>query len=146
MHGTLDQFQWTESKVEDLKRFIEDKLSSGQAAREMRISRGAIMGKAYRLGLHFKSEAKTNSSTANLVLRRRKAKRTFKMVPMAPEPDARNLTLLELERNDCRYVVTDDHPMLFCGHEKAAGSSYCAHHAHVCWQAPIERNRAPRPR
>jgi len=51
-----------------------------------------------------------------------------------------------LERNDCRYVVTEDHPMLFCGHEKAAGSSYCAHHAHVCWQAPIERNRAPRPR
>lgn len=146
MHGTLDLFQWTAAKVEDLKRLIDAKYSSGKAAQEMRISRGAIMGKAYRLGLHFKSETPTNSSEARLVQRRRAARKTYKVVPMAPEPNARNLTLLELERNDCRYVVTADHPMLFCGHEKADGSSYCAHHAHVCWQAPAVRHREPRPR
>ena len=146
MHGTLDLFQWTAAKVDDLKRMIEAKYSSSQAASALMISRGAVMGKAYRLGFPFRSESKKNSSIQGKVHRKRVARKTYKVILMAPEPDARNLTFDQLQKTDCRYVVTADHPMLFCGHSKADGSSYCAHHHHVCWTSPPARNRDARPR
>lgn len=47
----------------------------------------------------------------------------------APEP--RNLSLVDLEWLDCRWPVNNPErgqEHLFCGHKRASGSSYCAHH------------------
>lgn len=150
MHGTLDLFQWTEAKIDLLKRLIEGKLSSGQTAKEMGTSRGSVVGKAFRLGLRFQSPTVTNSrkSTEMKISRRRERKslRSSPLPPMAPEPDALRLSVVELEASHCRWPVTEDHPFLFCGHEKAAGFSYCAHHCGIAYIAPEARHRAPRPR
>ena len=46
----------------------------------------------------------------------------------------RLITLLELERGDCRYPYGGDREgeeIRFCGHPRQPGSSYCAPHAHL---------------
>ena len=47
----------------------------------------------------------------------------------------RNVSLLDLEPNDCRYPYGDG-PMTFCGHPKQAGSQYCTPHHFLCWERP----------
>lgn len=153
MHGTLNQFDWSAARIEELRRLIAAQYSSGQIAKEFGTSRGSIVGKANRLGLCFDSRSPGNykesarrSSEMKLVRRDYKPRRQYAPVAMAPEPDARNLTFDQLETNDCRYPVTADAPLLFCGQPKAGGSSYCAHHHHKCWDRPRPRERDPRPR
>lgn len=46
----------------------------------------------------------------------------------------RLITLLELQRGDCRYPYGGDkegEEISFCGHPRQPGSSYCAPHAHL---------------
>jgi GcrA cell cycle regulator len=46
----------------------------------------------------------------------------------------RLLSLMELERGDCRYPYggdKDGEAITFCGHPRRAGSSYCAPHFHL---------------
>jgi GcrA cell cycle regulator len=50
----------------------------------------------------------------------------------------RGLTLLELEKNECRYP-SDDAPFTFCGHPVKDGSSYCTPHHFLCWVPARDR-------
>lgn len=48
---------------------------------------------------------------------------------MPPEPASLNVSLIDLERSDCRWPTDGDGAqMLFCGHPKLAETSYCSHH------------------
>ena len=49
----------------------------------------------------------------------------------------RNLTLLELEDNDCRFPYGEG-TITFCGHPKLKGSAYCGPHNAICWVAPLK--------
>jgi GcrA cell cycle regulator len=51
---------------------------------------------------------------------------------VAIEP--RHLSLIELERGDCRYPYGGDEEgeaITFCGHPRRPGSSYCTPHFHL---------------
>jgi GcrA cell cycle regulator len=50
----------------------------------------------------------------------------------------RGLTLIELEKSDCRYP-SDDAPFTFCGHPIKEGSSYCTPHHYLCSERPRQR-------
>jgi len=57
---------------------------------------------------------------------------------VAIEP--RHLSLIELERGDCRYPYGGDEEgeaITFCGHPRRPGSSYCAPHFHLS-RNPVE--------
>ena len=50
------------------------------------------------------------------------------------ELDPRHLSLIELERGDCRYPYGGDEEgeaITFCGHPRRPGSSYCTPHFHL---------------
>jgi GcrA cell cycle regulator len=50
------------------------------------------------------------------------------------EIDPRHLSLMELERGDCRYPYGGDEEgeaITFCGHPRRRGSSYCTPHFHL---------------
>ena len=50
------------------------------------------------------------------------------------EIEPRHLSLIELERGDCRYPYGGDEEgeaITFCGHPRRPGSSYCAPHFHL---------------
>lgn len=53
MYGA--EWRWPAERDERLKDCIEQKLSAGQAARQLRVTRGAAIGRARRMGLRFDS-------------------------------------------------------------------------------------------
>jgi len=146
----MSELGWTEARVDLLKQSIESKMSSREAAAALNVSRNTVIGKAFRLGLKFLSEVHAPRGTRTPRPKRSSNRSNFfhpprperaPLPPVAPEPNSRSLSLIELERNDCRFPTTADTPFLFCGHPKSPDHpSYCAHHA----RRSIEPSR-PRP-
>jgi len=59
--------------------------------------------------------------------------------------EPRHLSLIELERGDCRYPYGGDEEgeaITFCGHPKRPGSSYCTPHFHLS-RNPVARPERP---
>jgi GcrA cell cycle regulator len=137
---------------EELKRLYVAGLSGSQIAAEMRrgLSRNAIIGRIHRTGLNGNTERQRQPTTregreqrrvereARKNERRKWQRQQFRIDNPRPtiqetqlrcvEIAPRNLSLVDLEPNDCRYPYGDS-PFAFCGHPKFAGSSYCvAHH------------------
>ncbi len=125
-------FNWTKEACEILSTewlagkkavFIGDRLG---------INRNAVIGKARRLGLPIHTGA----------MQRRGRQKTAeywspspKIASHKPKTDfhSLNITFADLTETQCRFAVTSEAPHLFCGHEKAEGSSYCLHHHKICW-------------
>lgn len=147
MHGTLDLFNWTDAKVDLLRRLIVMKMSSGQIASEMGTTRGSIVGKANRLGLRFDSDSphRRRKSMEMRLARNGIRPRPSRLPPAAPEPDALRIQFEDLRSDTCRWPV-GEYPYTYCGHEPFAGKPYCAHHCGIAYVAPSARIREPRPR
>jgi GcrA cell cycle regulator len=119
------------------------------------LTRSAVIGRIHRLGLTAKEKTVSHPATTTTdgkLVRRLKVRRTgvnpsgLKLV-ISNEPETlglrcvdaepRNISLLDLQPNDCRYPVGDELPHLFCAQPKMAGSSYCpAHFRLVRREAP----------
>lgn len=141
MHGVLDRFDWTDTAIESLKAKVAERLPASVIAADLGVSRNAIIGKAHRLGLamgrpnvvkrqrspEFRVRKRESQRRPEYRLHRQERERDA-AIRCEPEPNARNLTVLELEANDCHWPVTGDHPFLFCGHPIVEGKPYCAHH------------------
>jgi GcrA cell cycle regulator len=48
----------------------------------------------------------------------------------------RNVSLIDLEPNDCRYPYGELGDTTYCGHPKQDGSSYCTPHHALCYEKP----------
>lgn len=111
-------------------------------------TRNAALGRAKRMGLVV-PERQTSPSTAKKQLARLLEIRVVQSRPLefdppvpkfeAAEPvklrcveiEPHHLSLLELERGDCRYPYggdSDGELITFCGHPRQPGSSYCTPH------------------
>lgn len=155
--GTLG---WTEPRVEQLKSLYSDGLSASQIAAEMgEFSRNAVIGKVHRLGLEPRGHtgnglpreprkykprlrivaANGNSNRQRIIVVPDAEQFQCRAVDVVP----RNLTLMELEKNDCRYPYGDDpRETKFCGHKKMNGSSYCMPHFLLTRGTPPIRTRS----
>ena len=161
---------WTDDRVEQLKKLWESGLSANQIAAELgNITRNAVIGKVHRLGLS--GRAKSPSSAAP---RQRKVRAPQHMMrisrPMArgntalahafdveaePDPIAfdnvvpmnQRRTLLELTEDTCHWPVGDpgSTEFFFCGGKALGGLPYCAHHSRVAYQPAGDRRRDRRP-
>lgn len=143
---------WTPARVERLKSLwaagescsaIADALGGG-------FSRNAVIGKAHRLNLAGRQQginpldAHEQAKHARHKIIKR-ARRTSFIRPIEPAPvyvppplpeapPPRNLTILEVGAADCRWPVTTDHPMLFCGHVAVLGLPYCGAHTRAAYR------------
>ncbi|GAA3842727.1 GcrA family cell cycle regulator [[Pseudomonas] carboxydohydrogena] len=161
---------WTDDRVEQLKKLWESGLSASQIAAELgNITRNAVIGKVHRLGLS--GRAKSPSSATP---RQRKVRAPQHMMrisrPMArgntalahafeteaePDPIAfdnvvpmnQRRTLLELTEDTCHWPVGDpgSTEFFFCGGKALGGLPYCAHHSRVAYQPAGDRRRDRRP-
>jgi GcrA cell cycle regulator len=161
---------WTDDRVEQLKKLWESGLSASQIAAELgNITRNAVIGKVHRLGLS--GRAKSPSTAAP---RQRKVRAPQHMMrisrPMArgntalahafevetePDPIAfdnvvpmnQRRTLLELTEDTCHWPVGDpgSSEFFFCGGKALGGLPYCAHHSRVAYQPAGDRRRDRRP-
>jgi GcrA cell cycle regulator len=56
-------------------------------------------------------------------------------------PQAKRLTILQVNNQTCRWPVTDEHPIMACGAPTMTGSSYCAFHACVSVRGGLAAER-----
>lgn len=134
---TSRNLAWPRELIDRLKTLWNDnRLSASQMAQRLGISRGAVLGKAHRLGL---STHKARSSPP----RPKPApewKPKAKSLPPAPPivdapapPEWLGVRLLELGPQACRYPQGDAVPFSFCGARKQDGSSYCQYHHRLAY-------------
>lgn len=143
-------FNWTPQAIEALKTLAAEGFSSKQIADELGCpTRATVIGKAHRLGVDLTYKAPPGKPrikrSPQMRLRRRKSELAA-LMRVVPEPNALNLTLLELEASQCRWCVTADSPFLFCGQPVEQGMPYCSHHCGIAYVPPQARIREPRPR
>ena len=138
---------WTEEMNADLKALRQEGRSFTEIADrlkakypEKKFTRNACLGRADRMGLPKEKATprkrvlvKTETGESKRVPL--KKVRLLKAPPLVPpkQVDPHNLTLMELERHHCRYIVTaDDEEARFCGLPVVEGSSYCQYHHSIC--------------
>lgn len=137
---------WTDKRVEELKRLAPDYSAAQIAAMLGYVTRNAVLGKLNRLGLcnpRVKTmpqpkidrpgrSSNNHQSVFKIVmngggptlLETTISKEAIKL--RCAEITPRNLTLMELEAEDCRWPYGEG-PFVFCGHPVFHGP-YCASH------------------
>jgi GcrA cell cycle regulator len=157
----MQSTNWTDEHSEALRKFLANGMSYSEIAEAINAkfnaaySRNATIGRAKRMGLAGPDRLKDlptyrpglppEPGTAQLHRPRERHESGF----MRPKPvfeivdtvklrsveiDPRHLSLLELERGDCRFPYGGDEEgeaITFCGHPRRRGSSYCVAHFHL---------------
>jgi GcrA cell cycle regulator len=152
---------WSSERIEELKRCFQAGLSSSQIAREMGVTRNAVIGKINRLGLSRPRDMATRQleqkRAAKLARPRRPRLHVFAQREMLTKAfsgppalaeaiaihEGRGCTLLELGHGKCRWPIDgpDGEDIFFCGNEPVPGLPYCAGHARLAYR-PAGRLRS----
>jgi len=159
---------WTDDRVELLKKLWSDGLSASQIAAELGgISRNSVIGKVHRLGLS--GRAKSPSASAP---RQRKPRATGQMMRIArpgvrgntalapmhsyeidiePEPElieniipmGQRCSILELTDSKCHWPIGDpsSSEFFFCGGNTIETLPYCGYHSRIAYQPAADRRR-----
>jgi GcrA cell cycle regulator len=120
---------WTSERIELLKRCLYAGLSCGQTAREIGVTRNAVIGKMNRLGL---------SRPKDVIGRQLEQRRAA-----IPIYNGRGCTLLELSQGKCRWPISNPgaEDFCFCGNEPVKGLPYCPGHARIAYRS-VGRQRS----
>jgi GcrA cell cycle regulator len=159
---------WTDDRVELLKKLWADGLSASQIAAELGgISRNSVIGKVHRLGLAGRAK-----SPAASMPRQRKPRSQGPMMRIArpairgntalaalhmyeselePEPGVsenivpigQRCSILELAEGKCRWPIGDPSSpdFFFCGCKTIEGLPYCGYHSRIAYQPAVDRRR-----
>lgn len=147
---------WTPARIEELKRLFEAEYTCSQMAREIGVTRNAVIGKLSRLGLS-RPGATRGRRPANphpglsrqgqvRILRTLRAQMEAVEAsdPEQPIGDQHRCSLFELGAQSCRWPIgrpgTDDFG--FCGNTPVQGLPYCAGHARLAYQSTARRQSA----
>ena len=161
----MELSNWAPEHSDALRECVAKGLSYSEAAEAINsrfntaYSRSAALGRARRLGLTEDDRRKPSMPAKPADLRDIGVSRASDLrTPVLPWPTApvfkeikplklrcvaiepRHLSLVELERGDCRYPYGGDEEgeaITFCGHPRRPGSSYCTPHFHLS-RNPVE--------
>jgi GcrA cell cycle regulator len=165
---------WTNERIELLEKLWLEGWSASRIAGELacEITRNAVIGKVYRLGLSGRVNARNvPASPPHLKAPRRSAHRHadspqiagntalafHRLVIEAPAsqpvrdvvvPMSEPVTIAELRASMCRWPIGDpaQSEFRFCGAKKLPGQGpYCACHAGIAYQTQNDRRRERRP-
>jgi len=123
---------WSEKKITQLQDLWAKGRTSGEIALRLKTTRGSVMGKIRRLGLHRKKLAKKKSITV---------RKSIVGYVMARVPklwlgvyDA----VSQLKKEDCRWPIGDaNHPdFKFCCKPKLPTGPYCQEHKAIAGVPP----------
>lgn len=141
---------WTPDRIKELKRLHEAGRTCGQIAREIGLTRNAVIGKMSRLGLSRPpGEPAPRRKEGPKESPRRSLHRILKMMRAAagPQPEeapigcGQRTSLSDLGAQNCRWPIgspgTDDFG--FCGNAPVAGLPYCPGHARMAYQSTARR-------
>ncbi|MGH6800587.1 MAG: GcrA family cell cycle regulator [Methylocella sp.] len=167
---------WTNERIELLQKLWLEGWSASRIAGELAcgITRNAVIGKVYRLGLSGRANARSGNvpaSPPHQKAPRRPAHRhadslqiagntalafhPFVIEAPAPQkvqdvvvPISEPVTIVELRESMCRWPIGDpaQSEFRFCGAKKLPGQGpYCSCHAGIAYQTQHDRRRERRP-
>ena len=125
---------WNDADTEKLIALWDDGFSGGKIAARMKMSRSAVLGKLYRIGLMAKGEEIRRPTVSFRPIALTRPLPGTKSPPPAPAeiPPSRDLTLEAVSDKVCRFPYGTGPEYLFCGHQVRDGSVYCSGHHAVC--------------
>lgn len=142
------QKSWTDERDQFLKDNIAT-MSGTEVGKHLGLSRGAISGRCYRLGIVIPRKVSTKPRAVKRpkVLKERQppkprgALREFVSPPIPVEP--LNIPFIDLAPHHCREIVGSlgYGQSLSCGHPVIEGSSWCRWHASLNFTKPESRSR-----
>jgi GcrA cell cycle regulator len=139
----MNETRWTMERIALLKNRIRAGFSCGQIARELGVSRNAVIGKTNRLGL---SRFKNTTSGTRQNARPRTVTRQINLRALGAKPQlafpelgrksAKACCLLDLQCWHCRWPMGDptSQDFRFCGSRPMAGLPYCPAHAQMAYR------------
>jgi GcrA cell cycle regulator len=153
---------WTSERIKLLKRCFHAGLSCGQIAREIGVTRNAVIGKMSRVGLSRPKDLIGRQLEQRRAARLARPKTPSTWRPKRPrlnsfaqhevlmafpraQPPAedipiyngRGCTLLELSQGKCRWPISSPgaNDFCFCGNETVKGLPYCLGHARIAYRS-----------
>lgn len=162
---------WTDERVELLKKLWSDGLSASQIAAELGgVTRNAVIGKVHRLGLSGRAKAAPAAAprarkprpvvaSAPAPVRTMVSGNTAlapvlrPMIVAEPEevsdpvanvvPMTERCTILDLTEFTCRWPVGEPgkSDFFYCGSRTKTGLPYCAYHSRIAYQPVQDRRR-----
>jgi hypothetical protein len=124
---------WSDEKVEELKQLVENGLSGTEIGNTIGATKGAIIGKATRLGLRLKGAPGDNKRKFEPA--REGAGVEIPGPPGQKREHEEGVPLMELGENGCRYAIGETAQRhLFCGEPRYTSpktklrSAYCEEH------------------
>ena len=162
---------WTDDRVELLKKLWAEGLSASQIALQLGdASRNSVIGKVHRLGLAGRAKAPSPAvprqrkpRTAGTLVRMARpaavrGNTALAAVPVYEEevapaprvaaaenvvPIGQRCNILELGIGKCRWPVGDpgSADFFFCGGKTAGVSPYCGYHSRIAYHPPADRRR-----
>jgi GcrA cell cycle regulator len=149
------QSNWAPAHSKALREYYARGMSHSAIARAINAefktsyTRNAVLGRATRMGLAVVDQPRDGTKSPSITetprlqrVRERANPRPWRLPPVFEATEAtplrcadvvpRHLSLVDLERGDCRYPYgggdADGEAITFCGHPRRRGSSYCAAH------------------
>lgn len=133
---------WTDDKTERLKRLWAGGLIVSDICAALGVTRGAVAGKAKRLGLPKRNNAALRGNRKPRNVSRRASMRIKRPVEQYFRPFCEPVSVLEFKPGICRFAVG---PHLqfqkgFCGAKALPGKSYCGFHHQICYPPRVKRD------
>lgn len=166
---------WTEERIALLQKLWLDGMSASRIASELAdgLTRNAVIGKVYRLGLSGRTKASPAAETDHPRPRQKTTQRSVQPRMVAPMvqgntalaivpcemesveidvddvvvPITAPVTVVDLNESTCRWPIGDptQPEFHFCGAAKRPGAGpYCAHHSRIAYQPHPDRRREKR--
>lgn len=162
MSRNVNEFDWNEAKVDQLRQMVEDGYTGGQIAKAWGFSRSTIQGKITRLGLKrgAPSDLVKMAATVHDTKRKSRAKAPSEPKPKhkplptlaemkAPRPMPKDepitetaVATIDLEAHHCRWPITAGSPFKHCGAPRIAGRQYCAAHVAKAFSGGTKSERS----
>lgn len=143
---------WTEEHIEFLKERWKAGDSASVIAKEIGVSRNAVLGKAHRLDLPthhtittangFRAERKERPQRmARAKPRPEKVAEVEAIINRPPppviehvvKPVSMEMSLLDLKDGDCRWPTGERSDITFCGHNTERDKPYCTYHCRLAY-------------
>lgn len=142
MVGRQEHTKWTKSRVAELTRLWNFGDTASDIAKQMNLSRNAVIGKAHRLGLKPRPNPVTPKRPTEQGRKMKGAARNhlkFGHKGQVKKTGSRNIeidgniqgpgkTLMELEANECRWPCGD----VYCS-AKVESGVYCEYHKKIAY-------------
>jgi GcrA cell cycle regulator len=144
----MNQMNWSDVRVEQLKTLWTEGLSASQIARALGgVTRNAVIGKVHRLGLAGRASP-SRAERPRVSVPKAPSMRTHVPPPPVVEEDPLQLadgnfaTVLTISDRMCRWPIGDPAAteFHFCGRSPKSGSPYCEAHARKAYQ-PQQQKR-----